>query len=197
MKNLLFTILFLASVTANAASLSITGNLVNDDDVAFYNFTTNSANNVTFRTWSYAGGTNANGEQISAGGFDPVLALFDSFGDLIEVNDDGIGVSTDPVSGNPWDSLFTTNLNAGDYIVAIRQYGDREFGSTLFSSLGGSSGQTDFDGRTNFWAIDVEGLNTAPVSAVPVPAAVWMFGSGLVGLIGMRKKSSKISTLSA
>ncbi len=28
------------------------------------------------------------------------------------------------------------------------------------------------------------------VSAVPVPAAVWLFGSGVIGLIGMRKKSS-------
>ena len=29
------------------------------------------------------------------------------------------------------------------------------------------------------------------VAPVPVPAAVWLFGSGLIGLIGMRKKSSK------
>ncbi len=34
-------------------------------------------------------------------------------------------------------------------------------------------------------------------ATVPVPAAVWLFGSGLVGLIGMRKKSSKVSELSA
>jgi len=30
------------------------------------------------------------------------------------------------------------------------------------------------------------------VSAVPVPAAVWLFGSGLIGLWGVRKKSSTI-----
>jgi len=35
------------------------------------------------------------------------------------------------------------------------------------------------------------GLDNVSVSAVPVPAAVWLFGSGLIGLIGMRKKSSK------
>lgn len=33
-------------------------------------------------------------------------------------------------------------------------------------------------------------------SPVPVPAAVWLFGSGLVGLIGMKKKSLKTSILS-
>jgi hypothetical protein len=30
---------------------------------------------------------------------------------------------------------------------------------------------------------------TLPPSAVPVPAAVWLFGSGMLGLVGMRKKS--------
>ncbi len=33
-----------------------------------------------------------------------------------------------------------------------------------------------------------DNINVSP-SAVPVPAAVWLFGSGLIGLFGMRKKS--------
>jgi hypothetical protein len=40
-------------------------------------------------------------------------------------------------------------------------------------------------------------VNIGPVSQVPVPAAMWLFGSGLMGLIGMRKKVSKVSVLSA
>ncbi len=31
-------------------------------------------------------------------------------------------------------------------------------------------------------------LNTASVSAVPAPAAVWLFASGLLGIIGLRKR---------
>lgn len=31
----------------------------------------------------------------------------------------------------------------------------------------------------------------ASTSSTPVPAAIWLFGSGLIGLIGMRKQSSK------
>ncbi len=34
------------------------------------------------------------------------------------------------------------------------------------------------------------------VATVPVPAAVWLFGSGLMGLMGMRKKA-KLSALLA
>jgi len=39
---------------------------------------------------------------------------------------------------------------------------------------------------TGYWAT-VDGLQTN-VSAVPVPAAVWLFGSGLIGLISMVKR---------
>ena len=33
-------------------------------------------------------------------------------------------------------------------------------------------------------------INFGPASAVPVPAAVWLFGSGLIGLFGFLKKKS-------
>jgi hypothetical protein len=29
----------------------------------------------------------------------------------------------------------------------------------------------------------------SPVSAVPVPAAVWLFGTAMMGLLGLRRKS--------
>ena len=52
------------------------------------------------------------------------------------------------------------------------------------------------DTSLNDWA--VFGVwSGANVSTVPVPAAIWLFGSGLIGLVGMRKKSSKVSPLSA
>ena len=41
------------------------------------------------------------------------------------------------------------------------------------------------------------GLDNVSVSAVPVPAALWLFGSGLIGLIGMKRKSSNGSMFSA
>ena len=39
--------------------------------------------------------------------------------------------------------------------------------------------------------------NNVSPGAVPVPPAIWLFGSGIIGLIGMRKYHHKASTLSA
>jgi hypothetical protein len=33
---------------------------------------------------------------------------------------------------------------------------------------------------------------TADVAAVPVPAAVWLFGSGLLGLIGVARRKKTV-----
>jgi len=41
-----------------------------------------------------------------------------------------------------------------------------------------------FDGKTGYWELS----GTANVAAVPVPAAVWLFGSGLVGLAGVARR---------
>ncbi|MDY7002351.1 MAG: VPLPA-CTERM sorting domain-containing protein [Thermodesulfobacteriota bacterium] len=39
------------------------------------------------------------------------------------------------------------------------------------------------------WNVNLSGL-TLTVEAVPVPAAVWLLGSGLLGLVGLRRKFS-------
>jgi len=50
--------------------------------------------------------------------------------------------------------------------------------------LGGYYGdQITFDPAT---------VQVASVSAVPIPAAVWLFGSGLIGLAGVARRSSKV-----
>jgi len=41
-----------------------------------------------------------------------------------------------------------------------------------------------FDGKTGYWELN----GTANVSAIPVPAAVWLFGSGLIGLAGIARR---------
>jgi hypothetical protein len=65
-----------------------------------------------------------------------------------------------------------------------------EIGDSSFNDLDISYGNT-----TGIWSATDGGTGnvvsgTFTVSAVPVPAAVWMFGSGLIGLIGVKRKKA-------
>ena len=45
-------------------------------------------------------------------------------------------------------------------------------------------------GFDKFFSLRSWAVQTGDVSAVPVPAAVWLFGSGLLGLIGVARRNS-------
>src|SRR5664279_926116 len=77
---------------AKADDFSFTGNLSAGNQVLVFNFTVGATSNVVLETLSYAGGTNAAGTVISRGGFDPILAVFDSTGAIVGQNDDGEGL---------------------------------------------------------------------------------------------------------
>src|SRR5215472_6068509 len=62
---------------------AFSGNFTQDDNELFYNFTILASTNVTLQTWSYAGGTDPLSNVVPAGGFAPVLSLFDSGGNLL------------------------------------------------------------------------------------------------------------------
>jgi hypothetical protein len=59
-------------------------------------------------------------------------------------------------------------------------------GEVLFSTSGGNSGSW-YSG--NQYGFDYASINGA-VSVVPVPAAVWLFGSGLIGLIAVARRKA-------
>jgi hypothetical protein len=183
MKHLLFIAILLSSFAANAANFSFTGNLDHDNDFRTFNFTVDSTSDVTIRTWSNAGGTNSDGVLIPSGGFDPLLVLFDSTGTWITWNDDIDGFN------GLYDSLISWELDAGNYIVALAQFGTDLTQSPTLAEIVWSTDSEDFDGLTSFYALDINVTPLQAPSAVPVPAAVWLFGSAFMGLLGMRKKS--------
>ena len=215
------------SFNASAAtSFSFTGMFSADDDVQLFDFTINASSEIALRSFGYAGGTQADGTVVSAGGFDPILALYDSMGLRIATNDDdesGLDpdtglildealfvVAKDPVTGYFWDTyLKSALLAAGNYTVAVMQYDNRPVGSTLaegfkyddpfftstvlrgctdtqFTQFCDSSG----DHRTNEWAFDILNVESAAPVVVPVPAAAWLLGSGLIGLIGFARRKA-------
>ncbi len=196
MKGLVFALAILASFTVNAAPVdfSFTGNLADVSDHQLFDFTVSTTSDVTLRTLSYGGGTNADGVAISNGGFDPILTLFDSSGAFVTHNDDGDAhVSADPATGATYDAFIKTTLSPGDYTAALTMYSNFAAGSKLADGFQ-FTGQvpSDFGNRTSFWAVDIIGVDKATV--VPIPAAVWLFGTGLMGLLGMRAKVSMRST---
>lgn len=196
---ILFGLYTLATAPANATSdFSFTGNLANSDDVQLVNFTVDEDDSyVTLRTWSYAGGTNAEGVYISAGGFDTVLNLFDSEGYWLEQIDDDDAdsgnVLPDPDTGDAYDSFLSLFLDAGDYSVSIMQYGNWLIGPMLADGFDGSDIDDFVDvytgnTRTSFWALDILNVDSANAANVPEPEMLALFGLGFGGLAFSRRR---------
>ncbi len=198
----LLSVVLVALPARAATDFSFTGAFAADDDVQLFGFSVGAPSTVTLKTYSYAGGTNAAGSVFSAGGFDPILAVFDSTGAFIADNDDGSppDVGIDPFTGSAYDTFLETTLSAGNYTVAVTQY-DNFFNGGLGDniSLGflheGNPNFTfdfgygpyamfnDVDGteRTANWAFDILNVESA-TQDVPEPTtlAIW----GLFGACG-------------
>ena len=183
-------VLATSGVSALAANFSFTGNLAGDNAVELFSFTLAAPSDVTLRTWSYAGGTNAAGDLIAAGGFDPIVSLFFGAGSpalLIDANDDGLGVPVDPGTGFAFDSLLESfALPAGVYTVALSQFANFANGPTLGDGFLGT-GNLDFDGRTSAWALDILGPDSA--ASVPLPGTLALFMLGLAAAGVTRRRS--------
>jgi PEP-CTERM motif len=179
------SIALLASA-ASATDFSFTGNFTQDDNVQLFNFSVGSASTVTFRTYSYAGGTNAAGQPIAQGGFDPILALFDASGAFIDQNDDDETgtVPADVETGAAFDTFLQVLLNPGNYTVAVMEYDNFANGPNLSNGFardgqgnftigfGCADNQPAFNdvttdpgcGRDSHWAFDI--LNVAEATQV-------------------------------
>ena len=146
--------------TAVTANFSFNGTFSQDDNVLLFNFSADGTSTAYIVSYGYAGGTQANGQSWSQGGFDTILSLFDSTGALVNSNDDGsstcfsgaAGVAPGTVNGNSdsntgvvYDTCFSSILSAGNYTVAVTQYASFANGPMLSSGFSG-------DGTGNFTA---------------------------------------------
>jgi hypothetical protein len=188
---------------AQANDLSFTGMFHHDNDVQRFTFTVSSTSDVTLRSWSYAGGVNAQGDTIARGGFDPILSLFDSTGALIYEQDDAgcSNVAADAVTSRCYDVKYTNNLTAGTYTVTVQQFNNFAAGLNLadgfvhdgLADLNFRNGFVDVAGdkRDAHWAFDILNVDTVvvtPPANVPEPAALALVGIGALGLL-RRKRS--------
>ena len=208
LKQWIFTALFVTD--ANAATVSYTGTFTADDNVRLFTFTLPAANTVTAETWSFAGGVNAAGNPIPAGGFSPDVWLFDSTGTLLQADSpesphhaapsDCGPRAVDPATGFCWDAYLKVALPAGPYTLVLTQDGNvladgfslagafTEQGVSNFTDVLGLGGEfylpdglTERDGQ---WALDISGI---PAAAAPEPGAC-VAGLALLGLLAYRRR---------
>ena len=104
------------------------------------------------------------------------------------------GTYTLPIGPSP---MATTTWNTTT-IQATPALGDNPSGTLplIANSFGGSPmGTAPFPGYyANFDISSIHITGVGGGSPVPVPAAVWLFGSGLVGLVGVARRKKKSTT---
>jgi hypothetical protein len=171
-------VLAAVGASALAANISFTGNLAGDNGVQLFSFSLAVDADVTLRTLSYAGGVNAAGTLIDAGGFDPVIALFDGSGGgaILFNGDDDSGPGLDAL-------LQLTPLLVGTYTVALSQVANFANGPTLGDGFLGF-GNPGFDGRSSAWALDILGVDSASAVPEPTTLALMLLGVAVVAGLG-------------
>ena len=194
----------LISGSANATDFSFAGNFEHRNEVQEFNFAVaGTPKEVVMRTWSFAGGINAEGAVVEHGGFDPMVTLFDASGVRIGFSDDGGTLSArDPVSGHTWDPFLVSLLSPGSYTATVTQFSN--FPRGLLTDGFQGTGPAGFNGRDSHWALDVLNVESAslgasyisprpsPVSSVPEPEsyALLLAGLGLVSYVARRRRDA-------
>jgi hypothetical protein len=200
---------------AGAATFSFAGTFTHDDQLTVFLFTAPSAS-VTVRTWSYAGGTDAAGLPVVAGGFDPILSVFDATGGLtagsllLGANNDGVGVAAD--LGNAFDSLLVIpGLSAGGTYAVVLSQNDNSANGPVFGSGFARDGQGNFtpnafgclgtsfcdvaaNQRNGNWEVDILGVGSASIqgaATTPEPTSILLSAAGIAGLALRRRRAAR------
>ncbi len=182
-------VLLLAASSAQAGTIDFSGFFPTDDTKVIFEYSVQNLGPVTVSTTSFA-----------AGGFMPILSLFDASGNFLFLN---TGYTNTPSS----DATLSWNSDAGaPYFIVLTEYdnypllipnnnlsdGFTEDGQGNFTqNLSGMSGPFHLptgEQQTGYWAVSFTSPDpTLAATAVPEPAAGLLFVPGAL-LIGWLRK---------
>lgn len=148
-----------------------------------YGYSTGGNNNTMGFNQVAAPSTTNNGKFLTAGGVNGIVGYsnsgfsgwYNGNGDLVGSGSAGASSGTN-ANGYNWTDL-TVNLAAGSYIMAIGGSCVNLLNCGPVTSINATTG-------VKAWGT---GWHELTVTAVPVPGAVWLFGSALAGFVGLRR----------
>lgn len=198
--------------TTYSADFDFSGQFAQDNEVLRFNFSLGQSSIVTLFTSSW-----------SVGGFDPILGLWDSTGQLLLEQDDSNLGGTLTSNGityhyGEFDSYINLALDAGDYIATLAQY-DNFSASTLLAdgflrdadpnftaafdcpngrfcqgSLLDANDDPVDPNRTPNWSLHILNVDTARPNAVTEPPTAMLLGlAGLFFLNGLCRTAARYS----
>lgn len=150
--------------------------LTTKDDVTINPSLATAATNVRVWTDSFNGGAN----------FDPIVAVFDATtGAKLAENDDNDTLAPGQTFFDA--GIVFSSLAAGNYFFSMAIFPNFANGNNFADGFRFSGTGTPLTSG-NFYRVNLSGVDSAAVVGTPIPAAAWLFGTGLVGLAGLRRK---------
>ena len=179
---------------------SYTGSFANDSDVQFFDFFLSAdSSTVLINTLSLTGGTNAVGEVITGGGFNPYLSLWDKSTGNWVFDTVAKNIADEAVISSTASYSYGTLL-AGNYLLALSQFDNMAAGTNLSEGFAAALGLASFAGSPPFtlnggggsghWAVDINNVDSASIRAVPLPSAFGFMVSGLLGLAALTRRKA-------
>lgn len=178
----LLSVVMLSSSLSNAAVVSGVRTDFNQIWEFGFNVTASTAGDHTFNMLAYEDNVDLFGDGRIEDRMDTYLSLFDSAGDKIAENDDAgtLGAPGDDGSTSGVDSYLSTSLGAGYYTIVLSSCCRTSQTLQLMRDIARAKGLVT---KGDEWQL----TTNANISTVPVPAAVWLMGSGLLGLMGFSR----------
>lgn len=185
---------FVLSTSVNAALIERLGGLAYYDDVADLTWLAdaNYAQTSGYRVDGRMGWADANAwvDSLIVDGADGWRLANSDTCTLYDCADSEMGNLFYNVLGNTRFTHYSSAINTGPfenvqpwYYWSATEYESDTSRAYAFNMLDGFQYNYANGNGFNAWAVQ-----SGDVSAVPVPAAAWLFGSGLVGLVGFARR---------